>query len=84
MHRLLGRKVEAKLNMAARFAKPDHIIVYLDPVALLVFLVIVAIAVWWAGQIMKGGGFVLVGQIINATVGAIISLFVIGLLKRAT
>jgi hypothetical protein len=25
MHRLFGRKVEAKLNMAARFAEPDHI-----------------------------------------------------------
>ncbi len=55
----------------------------MDPVALLVFLVIVAIAVWWAGQIIKGGGFGLVGQIISATVGAIILLFVIALLKRA-
>ena len=82
----------------------------MDPVALLVFLAICAIAVWLAGQIIKGGGFGLagdiivgiigavvagllfpgflpfgghVGQIISATVGAIISLFVIGLLKRA-
>lgn len=83
----------------------------MDPVALLVFLAIGATDVWMAGQIIKGGGFGLVGdiivgsigavvaglllpgflpfvghvgQIISATVGAIISLFIIGLLKRAT
>lgn len=82
----------------------------MDPIALLIFLAIGAVAGWLAGQVMKGGGFGLlgniivgivgafvagllfpgflpfgglVGQIISATLGAIILLFVIGLIKRA-
>jgi uncharacterized membrane protein YeaQ/YmgE (transglycosylase-associated protein family) len=78
----------------------------------LVFLVIGAVAGWLAGQILKGGGFGLVGNIVvgilgallggwlfkvlkisiggewvgpivTATVGAIVLLFVIGLVKKA-
>lgn len=83
----------------------------MDPIAILIFLAIGAVAGWLAGQIMKGGGFGLVGniivgivgavvagllfpgflplgglvgQVISATLGAIILLLVIGLLKRAT
>ncbi len=83
----------------------------MDPIALLIFLAIGAVAGWLAGQVMKGGGFGLlgniivgivgafvagllfpgflpfgglVGQIISATLGAIILLFVIGLIKRAS
>jgi uncharacterized membrane protein YeaQ/YmgE (transglycosylase-associated protein family) len=82
----------------------------MDPVALIIFLIIGAIAGWLAGQIMTGGGFGLVGNIIvgivgafvaglllpgffpiggyvgwiiHAAIGAIIVLFVIGLVKRA-
>ena len=85
----------------------------LDVQSLIVWLVIGAIAGWLAGQIMGGGGFGLVGNIIigilgaavagwlfpylgfnfignafiaaivNALIGAIIVLFVLGLLKRA-
>ncbi len=82
----------------------------MDPIALVIFLAIGAAAGWLAGQVMKGGGFGLlgniivgivgafvagllfpgflpfgglVGQIISATLGAIILLFVIGLIKRA-
>ncbi len=78
--------------------------------ALVVFLIIGAIAGWLAGQIMTGGGFGLIGNIIvgivgafvagyllpnvfplggyvgwiiHAAIGAIIVLFVIGLIKRA-
>jgi uncharacterized membrane protein YeaQ/YmgE (transglycosylase-associated protein family) len=80
--------------------------------ALIIFLIIGAIAGWLAGQIMTGGGFglignivvgiigafvagwlfpnfgfeiggPLVGAIINAAIGAIIVLFVVGLVKRA-
>ena len=80
--------------------------------ALIIFLIIGAIAGWLAGQIMTGGGFglignivvgiigafvagwlfpnfgfeiggPLVGAIINAVIGAIIVLFVVGLVKRA-
>jgi len=83
----------------------------MDPVAIVVMLAIGAVAGWLAGQIMSGGGFGLVGniivgilgalvagflfpgflpvggligQIISATLGAVILLFIIGLVKRAT
>ncbi len=78
----------------------------------IVFLVIGAVAGWLAGQILKGGGFGLVGNIIvgilgalfggwlfkvlkisvggewvgpivTATVGAVVLLYLIGLLKKA-
>ena len=83
----------------------------MDPVAIVVMLAIGAVAGWLAGQIMSGGGFGrvgniilgilcarvagflfpgflpvggLIGQIISATLGAVILLFIIGLVKRAT
>jgi uncharacterized membrane protein YeaQ/YmgE (transglycosylase-associated protein family) len=83
----------------------------MDPVAIIVMLAIGAVAGWLAGQIISGGGFGLVGniivgilgalvagflfpgflplggligQIISATLGAVILLFVVGLVKRAT
>ncbi len=82
----------------------------MDPVGLIIMLAIGAVAGWLAGQIVKGVGFGLigniivgilgaivagfllpgilpiggiVGQIIYATAGAVILLFVIGLVKRA-
>ncbi|WP_019556452.1 GlsB/YeaQ/YmgE family stress response membrane protein [Thiomicrorhabdus arctica] len=83
----------------------------MDINSLIIFLAIGAIAGWLAGNIMKGGGFGLLGNIligivgaivggsvfnflglvaggllgsiITATVGAIILLFVISLVKRA-
>ncbi len=39
---------------------------------LIIWLVIGAIAGWLAGQIMKGGGFGLVGDIVIGIVGAIV------------
>jgi uncharacterized membrane protein YeaQ/YmgE (transglycosylase-associated protein family) len=62
---------------------------------LVIWLVIGAIAGWLAGLIMKGYGFGLVGnivvgiggigaEIINAVIGAVILLAVIGLVRRAT
>lgn len=81
-----------------------------DPIHLIIFLLIGAIAGWLAGQIMRGGGFGILGniivgvlgaflagwllpglfpfgfpvaQILSATLGAVILLFVIGLVKRA-
>ncbi|MEM7216602.1 MAG: GlsB/YeaQ/YmgE family stress response membrane protein [Pseudomonadota bacterium] len=81
----------------------------MDPVSILIFLGIGAIAGWLAGNLISGGGFGLignvivgilgavvagfllpgvipiagiVGQIISATIGAVILLFVIKLLKR--
>ncbi len=82
----------------------------IDAQALIVFLIIGAVAGWLAGQIMTGGGFGLIGNIVvgiigafvagwllpgffpiggiagsivHAAIGAIIVLFVIGLIKRA-
>jgi uncharacterized membrane protein YeaQ/YmgE (transglycosylase-associated protein family) len=40
--------------------------------ALLIWLVIGAIAGWLAGQIMKGSGFGLVGDIVIGIVGAVV------------
>jgi uncharacterized membrane protein YeaQ/YmgE (transglycosylase-associated protein family) len=45
----------------------------MDPQALIIWLLIGAIAGWLAGQIMKGGGFGLVGDIIVGIVGAFIA-----------
>lgn len=82
----------------------------MDPQALIIWLIIGAVAGWLAGQIMTGGGFGLVGNIVvgivgafvagwlfpqfwplggmvgaivHAALGAIIVLFVVGLIKRA-
>lgn len=84
----------------------------MDPVTIIVWLIIGAVAGWLAGVIMKGYGFGLAGnivvgiigaviagwllpriglpttggiimQIIYAAIGAIILLFVVGLIKRA-
>jgi uncharacterized membrane protein YeaQ/YmgE (transglycosylase-associated protein family) len=45
----------------------------MDPQALIIWLIIGAIAGWLAGQLMKGGGFGLVGDIIVGIVGAFIA-----------
>ncbi len=77
---------------------------------LIIFLLIGAAAGWLAGNIMRGGGFGLlgnivvgvigafiaglllpgiialsglVGQIISATIGAVILLFIVSLIKKA-
>ena len=42
---------------------------------LLVFLIVGAIAGWLAGQIVKGGGFGLIGDIVVGIVGAFIAGF---------
>lgn len=49
----------------------------MDPVGLLIMLVIGAIAGWLAGQIMKGAGFGLVGNIIVGILGAVIAGFLL-------
>ena len=83
----------------------------MDAVGLIIMLAVGAIAGWLAGQLMKGAGYGLVGnivigilgaivagfllpnilplsgivgQIISATIGAVILLFAIKVLKRAT
>jgi len=44
----------------------------MDLQGLIILLIIGAIAGWLAGQIMKGGGFGLVGDIIVGIIGAVI------------
>ena len=45
----------------------------IDPQILIIWLVIGAIAGWLAGQIMTGGGFGLVGNVIVGIVGAVVA-----------
>jgi len=51
--------------------------------ALIWMLVIGAIAGWLAGLVMKGRGFGILGNIVVGIVGAVILLFIVGLVKRA-
>jgi uncharacterized membrane protein YeaQ/YmgE (transglycosylase-associated protein family) len=48
------------------------------------FIIIGAVAGWLAGQIMKGGGFGILGNIIVGIVGAVIGGWVFGLLGIST
>jgi uncharacterized membrane protein YeaQ/YmgE (transglycosylase-associated protein family) len=45
----------------------------MDPVIIIIWLVIGAIAGWLAGQIVKGGGFGLVGDIVVGIIGAVVA-----------
>ena len=45
----------------------------MDPQGLVIFLLIGAAAGWLAGQIMSGGGFGLIGDIIVGILGALIA-----------
>jgi uncharacterized membrane protein YeaQ/YmgE (transglycosylase-associated protein family) len=56
----------------------------MDPIGIVLWLVIGAVAGWLAGNIMKGGGFGLIGNIIVGIVGALIGGFVFGLLGITT
>ncbi len=44
------------------------------------FIIIGAVAGWLAGQIMKGGGFGILGNIIVGVLGAVIGGWIFGLL----
>ena len=52
--------------------------------SILWFLIIGALAGWIAGELMKGHGFGLVGNIIVGVIGAVIGGFVFSLLGIAT
>ena len=49
----------------------------MDPVAIIIMLVIGAVAGWLAGQVMKGAGFGLLGNIIVGILGAIVAGFLL-------
>ena len=48
--------------------------------SLLIFLAIGALAGWLAGNLMKGGGFGLLGNILLGVIGAVVGGWVFGLL----
>jgi uncharacterized membrane protein YeaQ/YmgE (transglycosylase-associated protein family) len=48
--------------------------------SIIIFLLIGAIAGWLAGQIMSGGGFGLIGDIIVGIIGAVIGGWIFGAL----
>jgi uncharacterized membrane protein YeaQ/YmgE (transglycosylase-associated protein family) len=54
-----------------------------DITSIVIFLVIGAIAGWLAGNVMKGGGFGLVGDIVVGIVGAFIGGWLFGVLGIA-
>jgi uncharacterized membrane protein YeaQ/YmgE (transglycosylase-associated protein family) len=47
----------------------------MDPIAILIMLAIGAVAGWLAGQIIKGGGFGLLGNIVVGILGAVVAGF---------
>lgn len=49
----------------------------MDPVAIIIMLVVGAVAGWLAGQVMKGAGFGLIGNIIVGILGAIVAGFLL-------
>lgn len=55
----------------------------MDITSLIIFLVIGAVAGWLAGQIMKGKGFGLIGNMVVGIVGALLGGFVFSLLGIA-
>jgi uncharacterized membrane protein YeaQ/YmgE (transglycosylase-associated protein family) len=54
-----------------------------DITSIVIFLVIGAIAGWLAGNVMKGGGFGLVGDIVVGIIGAFIGGWLFGVLGIA-
>ena len=56
----------------------------MDIMSIVIFLAIGAVAGWLAGNLMKGRGFGLPGNIIVGIVGAILGGFVLGLLGIST
>jgi uncharacterized membrane protein YeaQ/YmgE (transglycosylase-associated protein family) len=52
----------------------------MEGMSIILFLLIGAIAGWLAGNLMKGGGFGLIGNIVVGIIGAFIGGFLFGLL----
>lgn len=53
----------------------------MDATALLVFLLVGAAAGWIAGNLMRGGGFGMVGNIVVGVIGAFLGSWLLGMLK---
>ena len=56
----------------------------MDIISLLIFLAVGALAGWLAGNITKGRGFGVIGNVIVGIVGAVLGGFVFGLLGITT
>jgi uncharacterized membrane protein YeaQ/YmgE (transglycosylase-associated protein family) len=56
----------------------------MDLTGLIIFLALGALAGWLAGNLMKGGGFGLLGNIVVGILGAVIGGFAFGLLGIET
>ena len=52
----------------------------MDPLDILIWLVIGAVAGWLAGQLIRGGGFGLIGNIIVGIVGSVIAGYLLPLI----
>ena len=52
----------------------------MDPVDILIWLVIGAVAGWLAGQFISGGGFGLIGNIVVGIVGSVIAGYLLPLI----
>jgi uncharacterized membrane protein YeaQ/YmgE (transglycosylase-associated protein family) len=53
----------------------------MDATGLLIFLLVGAAAGWIAGNLMRGGGFGVVGNIVVGIIGAFLGSWLLGLLK---
>ena len=56
----------------------------MDPVGIIIFLAIGALAGWLAGQLTKGSGFGFGGNIVIGIIGAVVGGVVFGLLDLET
>jgi uncharacterized membrane protein YeaQ/YmgE (transglycosylase-associated protein family) len=61
--------------------QPGEMTMTLEPMSLIVWLVVGLIAGWLAGQIVKGYGLGLVGNLVVGVVGALIGGWLLGLLN---
>src|ERR1700730_12813524 len=71
-----GDIVSRELFLTSRVRKPDDpsqgIAMHLSNESLLVILVVGIVAGWLAGQVVRGGGFGLIGDLIVGVIGAFI------------
>jgi uncharacterized membrane protein YeaQ/YmgE (transglycosylase-associated protein family) len=71
------------LLLAYTFSSRNEIGGIMDLTSLIIFLAIGALAGWLAGNIMKGRGFGVIGNIVVGIVGAVLGGFLFGLLGMA-
>ncbi len=72
------------LLLAYTFSLKINTVGNMDIIRLIIFLAVGALAGWLAGNIMKGRGFGVVGNIIVGIVGAVLGGFVFGFLGITT